>query len=76
MRTFFSRLSIKWLLALTILAGLAPWPVGPEPHLVQKLRWLADGSLTRPIDIFDLAFHAAPAILLCAKILADLTRTE
>lgn len=57
-----------WLLVpLAIGAGLAPWPAGPEPHLVEKLRWLAAGELTRPLDIFDLVFHATPALLAVAK---------
>lgn len=57
-----------WLLVpLAIGAGLAPWPAGPEPHLVEKFRWLAAGELTRPIDIFDLVFHATPALLAVAK---------
>ena len=57
-----------WLLVpLAVGAGLAPWPAGPEPHLVEKLRWLAAGELTRPIDIFDVVFHATPALLAVAK---------
>ena len=32
--------------------GLAPFV--PEPHLVEKLRMLAAGELSKPIDIFDL----------------------
>ena len=56
----------------SILAGL-PWaaiafgcltiglaPFSPEPHLVEKLRMLAHGTLRKPIDIFDLLMHAAP----------------
>lgn len=53
---------------LVLLAALAGWmalaPFVPEPHLWQKLKMLAAGTLTRPIDIFDLFFHvAAPALL-------------
>ena len=50
--------------ALTL--GLAPFH--PEPHIVEKLRMLFQGTLTRPIDIFDLCLHAAPWLLLIAKI--------
>ena len=66
---------MKWLdslpLALLLVAaltlGLAPY--SPEPHLVEKLRMLAQGALVRPIDIFDLVLHAAPWLLLAAKLL-------
>jgi hypothetical protein len=66
---------MKWLdslpLALLLVAaltlGLAPF--SPEPHLVEKLRMLAQGALVRPIDIFDLVLHAAPWLLLAAKLL-------
>lgn len=52
------------LAALTL--GLAPFY--PEPHIVEKLRMLAQGNLKRPIDIFDLAYHAIPWLLLVAKL--------
>ncbi|MCB2114947.1 MAG: RND transporter [Rhodobacteraceae bacterium] len=57
-------LNIAILAALTL--GLAPFV--PEPHIWEKLKMLAAGTLTRPIDIFDLALHAAPWILLIAKL--------
>jgi len=49
-----------------VLLGLAPFT--PEPHLWQKLRMLADGTLARPIDIFDLAMHAALPLLLAVRL--------
>lgn len=52
------------LAALTL--GLAPFT--PEPHIVEKLRMLMQGTLRRPVDIFDLALHAAPFALLAAKL--------
>jgi len=58
-------LTVAVLLALTL--GLAPFV--PEPHLWEKLRMLAAGDLSRPLDIFDLALHAAPWLLLAAKLL-------
>jgi hypothetical protein len=30
---------------------------------------LANGTLTRPIDIFDLILHAAPSVLVVLKII-------
>ena len=46
--------------------GLAPFV--PEPHLLEKLRMLAAGELSRPIDIFDLVMHGAPCVLLLMKL--------
>lgn len=46
--------------------GLAPFV--PEPHVWEKLKMLAAGTLLRPLDIFDLLFHAAPWLLLLAKL--------
>lgn len=46
--------------------GLAPFT--PEPHLWEKLKMLAVGQLTRPIDIFDLVMHAALPFLLVLKL--------
>jgi hypothetical protein len=57
-------LSILILAALTL--DLAPFV--PEPHLWEKLKMLAAGGLVRPIDMFDLALHAAPWLLLLAKL--------
>ncbi len=60
------------LLLAAVLIGLAPFV--PEPHLMEKLRMLAAGQLTRPIDIFDLAMHASPAFLLAVKFLVSRSR--
>ncbi len=42
-------------------------PFLPEPHLVEKARMLAEGRLSRPIDIFDVFWHLLPAALLGIK---------
>ena len=68
------QLLIRWLdkLPLTWLALLAGWlavaPLVPEPHLVEKLRMLSQGTLVRPLDILDLLMHAVPLLLLVAKL--------
>jgi len=49
--------------------GLAPFV--PEPHLWEKLKMLANGTLSRPIDIFDMFFHAALPILLVVRLVRD-----
>ena len=60
------------LIVFTILMLLAPFR--PMPHVVEKLIMLKNGSLTRPIDIFDLCFHLAPLVVLIIKIVHDANR--
>ncbi len=50
-----------------IFLGLAP--LLPEPHLWQKLKLLAAGQLTRPLDVLDLFMHASLPLLLGVKLL-------
>jgi len=50
-----------------LLLGLAPFV--PEPHIWEKLKMLAAGSLTRPLDIFDLLLHATPVVVLVLKLI-------
>ena len=57
------------LLPLAVFLALAPFV--PEPHLWEKLKMLADGTLSRPIDIFDLFLHGAPLALLILKLLTS-----
>lgn len=57
---------------LPLLIALALWlavaPIVPEPHLVEKLRMLMQGTLTQPIDIFDLLLHSVPLTLLAVRL--------
>ncbi|MAT65167.1 MAG: RND transporter [Gammaproteobacteria bacterium] len=69
MMQWLQRLPWAVLIIGTLTLGLAPFV--PEPHLVEKLRMLFQGELSRPIDIFDLVMHGAfPALLLGRVILA------
>ena len=57
------------LLSLAIVAAmLAASPFVPEPHLIEKLRMLGQGTLTRPVDIFDLLVHGLPLVLVALKL--------
>jgi len=49
-------------------------PFRPIPHVVEKLVMLKNGMLTKPIDIFDLFYHLAPAIVLIVKLIRDSNR--
>ena len=64
---WLDRLPLGLLVAGALLLGLAPFQ--PEPHLWQKLKMLASGTLHRPIDIFDLVFHASLPVLLLLKLI-------
>lgn len=54
-----------------IIIPLAVWmllaPFRPMPHALEKLNMLLNGTLTRPIDIFDLFFHLFPVLILLLK---------
>lgn len=64
---WLDRLPLGMLAIGAAVLGLAPFQ--PEPHLWEKLKMLADGTLIRPIDIFDLVMHASLPLLLIAKLI-------
>jgi hypothetical protein len=63
-------LDYRLLVPLVLLLGFAPFY--PQPHIVEKLRMLKAGTLKRPIDIFDLFWHAWPFALLAYKVAVDI----
>ena len=71
---------MKWLdkIPYTVLVPLAVFlalaPFSPEPHLWEKLKMLAAGTLIRPIDIFDLFLHGTPLVLLLLKFALEVRR--
>ena len=62
------------LLPLAIVLALAPFT--PEPHLWEKLKLLAAGNLSRPIDIFDLLLHGTPLLLVLLKLVTGRRGTD
>jgi hypothetical protein len=70
---WLDRIPLYVLVPLALALGLAPFV--PEPHLWQKLKMLAAGTLSRPIDVFDLFYHAAPVILLVIRLARIARRT-
>ncbi|MCF6272018.1 MAG: RND transporter [Rhodobacteraceae bacterium] len=66
-------LPMHTLIVMTIFLGLAPYiPFFVEsPHLFAKLEMLGNGTLGKPVDIFDLLMHATPAVLLIAKVIRN-----
>lgn len=66
---FLDRIPTVALVFGALFLGLAPF--FPEPHLWEKLKMLFSGTLTRPLDIFDLLFHATLPVLLVLKLIRD-----
>ena len=71
---WLDRIPLAVLLAAALLLGPAPFL--PEPHLWEKLKMLVAGTLVRPIDIFDLFWHAAPLLLLGLKLVRLVRASE
>jgi hypothetical protein len=63
---FIDRIPLYFLVFLTLFMLGAPFV--PEPHLLEKMRMLSQGTLTRAIDIFDVLWHLLPAALLGVRI--------
>jgi hypothetical protein len=61
---WLSKTPWSFLIIACLSLGLAPFS---PPHIVEKLGMLFSGTLTRPVDIFDLFMHGAPWALLIAK---------
>lgn len=64
---WLDRIPLSLLAPVAVLLALAPFT--PEPHLWEKLKMLAAGTLVKPLDIFDLLMHGAPLALLGLKLL-------
>ena len=59
------RTSISVFIVIALTLGLAPFM--PQPHVIEKLHMLFSGTLSKPIDIFDLLLHGTPWVLLGIK---------
>jgi hypothetical protein len=69
MLRFLDSIPYPVLIIAALLLLLAPFK--PMPHVVEKFIMLKEGTLRKPIDIFDLLFHLLPAILLFLKVVRD-----
>jgi len=66
MKSLLDKIPLGILAAIALLMTFAPFV--PEPHLWQKLNMLLDGTLVKPLDIFDLFWHGLPVTLLVIKL--------
>jgi len=64
---FIDNMPLSLMIIMCLLLGFAPFI--PEPHIVEKIRILFQGTLKKPLDIFDLLYHSAPFVLLIIKLI-------
>jgi hypothetical protein len=72
MWNFIDKIPYTLLIIFTVFMLLAPFR--PMPHVIEKLIMFKNGTLHRPIDIFDLFYHLIPMIVLLMKLYRDHTR--
>lgn len=72
--SFLDQIPLNIVVIACLTLGLAPFV--PEPHIWEKLKLLAAGNLVKPLDMFDLALHAAPFVLLGLKLLRLVTAPQ
>jgi hypothetical protein len=65
-------ISYSILIPMTFLLGFAPFY--PSPHIYEKLSMLKNGTLKKPLDIFDLLYHISPFVVLFIKVSRDISR--
>lgn len=59
---------LPWHLVVIACLTLGLAPFFPEPHIWEKLKMLASGTLVKPVDIFDLLMHATPFLVAGLKL--------
>jgi F0F1-type ATP synthase assembly protein I len=62
---FIDEMPLSLIVVACLTLGLAPFT---PPHIWEKLGMLVSGTLTKPVDIFDLLMHSAPWGLLILKL--------
>jgi hypothetical protein len=71
---WLDEIPLSFAIIAALLLVLAPFT--PEPHLWEKLKMLAAGTLSRPIDILDLLLHGLPLVILALKVLRERRNKE
>ena len=72
MWAFIDKIPYSILIIVAVIMILLPFK--PMPHVLEKLIMLKNGTLTKPIDIFDLFYHLLPTIILGLKIYRDFSK--
>ena len=66
LRRLLDALPLSVIVIASLTPGLAPFV--PAPHLWEKLKMPPAGTLPQPPDLFDLAMHGLPWLLLLLKL--------
>ncbi|MBU1168073.1 MAG: RND transporter [Proteobacteria bacterium] len=66
---------LSWVIVLLLCVTIGLAPFSP-PHIIEKLTMLITGTLTQPLDIFDLCFHGFPWIILILKLFVTYNREK
>ena len=66
---FLDKIPYSILIIIAVFMLLAPFR--PMPHVIEKLIMLKNGSLAKPIDVFDLFYHLIPTMILLLKVYRD-----
>jgi hypothetical protein len=72
MLNWLDKIPYPMLIIFAVLMFLAPFR--PMPHVFEKWIMLKNGTLSKPIDIFDLIYHLLPTGVLVVKIVRDAVR--
>ena len=67
MLKYIDRIPLAPLVIITLVMAFAPFT--PEPHLLEKSRMLAEGELSKAIDIFDLFWHSFLIVILAIRLI-------
>ena len=63
---WIDKIPLVMLIVIAVILGVAP--ITAEPHLFEKSKMLIEGTLVKPIDIFDLFMHGTPTVLLIIRL--------
>lgn len=64
---WIDKIPLVALIGVALLLGVLP--LYSTPHLFEKLGMLVQGTLVKPVDIFDLFLHGSPAVLLIIRVI-------
>lgn len=69
MDRFLKKIPYSALIIFSVIMLLMPFK--PMPHVMEKILMIRDGTLHKPIDIFDLFYHCMPLIILALKFIRE-----
>ncbi len=64
---YIDSLPFSTLIIMAFMLAILPYPMQDMPHSLEKIQMLLAGSLTKPLDIFDLIMHTGLLFILLIK---------